>query len=79
MLVDLSIVDLFFHSVVGDETIDVALFGLPIPVHPAHGLAVVARVPGGVEHYNAVGTNQVDTQTAGSEDMKIWLVDCMFL
>jgi len=38
-------------------------FGLAVAVDPADGLAVVARVPGGVEDDDAIGTNQVDAQT----------------
>ena len=36
-----------------------------LPVDAAHSLAVVTRVPAGIQDNHAVGTNQVNAQAAG--------------
>ena len=59
----LSVVNLLFERVVCDEPVDVADLGLSVSVDPAHGLAVVARVPRSVEDNDSVGADQIDAQT----------------
>lgn len=58
----LSVVDLLFEGVVGDEPVDVADLGLSVAVDPADGLTVMARVPRSIEDYDSVGTDQIDAQ-----------------
>jgi len=62
LLVDLPVVDVLLHRVVGDEPIDEAATALAVAVHAAHGLAVMAWVPRGVEHHDAARSNQVDPE-----------------
>ena len=45
-------------------------FGLAVSVDPANGLAVVARVPGGVEDDDAVCSDQVDAQTLRNQEQE---------
>ena len=41
--------------------------GLSVSVDPAHGLAVVARVPRSVEDNDSIGADQIDAQTLQSK------------
>ena len=66
LLGHLSVVDLLLQGEVTDEAVDVAGFPLTIAVHSTHRLGVVTRVPGRVEHHNAVGPDQIDPQAARS-------------
>ena len=36
-----------------------------LPVDAANSLAVVTRVPAGIQDYHAIGTHQVDAKAAG--------------
>ena len=47
------------------QPINEALFLLPVPPDPGHGLLVVGRVPVGVEHDEAVGPDEVQAATPG--------------
>ena len=47
------------------EPVDEALLPLPVPPDPGHGLLVVGRVPVGVEHYEAVGPDEVQAAATG--------------
>lgn len=60
---DLSVVDLLLQCEVAHQPVDVTRLPLTVAVDAAHGLGVVARVPGGVEHHHAVRSDQVYTQT----------------
>lgn len=68
----MPVVDLLLQREVAHQPVDVAGLPLAVAVHPAHGLGVVTRVPGGVEHHHAVGADQVHAQTtspAGSAEV----------
>ena len=47
------------------QSINEALFLLPVPPHSGHGLFVVGRVPVGVEHDEAVGPDEVQAAAPG--------------
>ena len=64
LLGDLPVVDLLLQGEIAHQPVDVAGLPLAVAVHAAHGLRVVARVPGGVEHHHAVGPDQVHAQAA---------------
>lgn len=64
---DLSVIDLLLQREVAYQSVDVTRLLLAVAVDAAHGLSVVARVPGGVEHHHAVRPDQVHTQTTSPE------------
>ena len=66
LLADLSIVDLFFHGVVGNEAIYEASLFLTVPIDAAHRLRIMARIPTGIEHDHSIRAYQINTQAAGS-------------
>jgi hypothetical protein len=59
LLVYLSVVDLLLEAVVDDEAINETRFSLPVSVHSADGLRVMAGVPRRVQHHDAVRTDQI--------------------
>lgn len=63
LLGDLSVVDLLLQCEVAHQPVDVTRLPLTVAVDAAHGLGVVARVPGGVKHHHTVRSDQVYTQT----------------
>lgn len=58
---DLAVVDLLLQRKIAHQPVDVARLPLPIAVDTAHGLGVVARVPGGVKNHYTVCPDQVHT------------------
>ena len=65
LLVYLSVVDVLLHRVVGDEPIDETAASLAVAVDAADGLAVMTRVPRGIEHHDSTCSDQVDTEATG--------------
>lgn len=64
---DLSVVYLLLQGEITDKAVNVAGFLLTIAVHPTHRLGIVAWVPGGIKHNNAVGPDHINPQAARSE------------
>lgn len=63
LLGDLSVVDLLLKCEVAHQPVDMTRLPLTVAVDAAHGLGVVARVPGGIKHHHTVRSDQVYTQT----------------
>lgn len=70
LLGDLTVIDLLLQGVIRNQSVDVARLLLPVAVHPAHGLRVVARVPGSIKHHHSVCSNEVDTQTPSTGKLR---------
>lgn len=64
---DLAVVDLLLQREVGHQPVDITRLPLTVAVDAAHGLRVMARVPGGVKHHHAVRPDQVYAQTTSPE------------
>ena len=84
LLAHLAIINFLFHCVVGNEPIDVTSLLLSVTVHATDSLGIVARIPGRVQDYDAVSSDQIDAQTACSSRQQkqpgcsIWLVECVY-
>lgn len=63
LLGDLTVIDLLLKGIIRNQSVNVARLLLPIAVHSAHSLGVMARVPRSVKHHHSVCSNEVDTQT----------------
>lgn len=63
---DLSVINLLLQGKVTNQPVNVTGFLLTVAVHPTHGLGVMTRVPGGIEHDNAVRSNEIHTQATRS-------------
>jgi hypothetical protein len=66
LLRHLSLVDLFLHRSQRQEAVNVARLRLPEPIDTEDALNVVRGIPGDVEDDHAIGSDQVDSETAGT-------------
>ena len=65
LLRHLTIINLLLHCPLCQEPIDVHWLCLPETEHPEDALDIVGGIPGGVEDDDAVGSHQVDPESAG--------------